>query len=79
MNSTGRQLPPVPETIFPRGYEWNTIPDTTPPMYLTRTGIRLKSSTKASGRLRSSNLTFNQQQLKCLTVDFEIASRFLQL
>ena len=31
-----------------RGYEWNTIRDTKPPMYLTRTGIRLKSSTKAS-------------------------------
>src|ERR1700729_2779269 len=48
MNSTGRQLPLVPGTIFHRGYEWNTIRDTTPPMYLTRTGIRLKSSTKAS-------------------------------
>src|SRR5579863_8356416 len=48
MNSTGRLLPPVPETIFPPGHEWNTIPDTTLPMYLTRTGIRLKSSTKAS-------------------------------
>src|SRR5260221_7010006 len=51
MNSTGRQYPPVPETIFHRGYEWNTTRDTTPPMYLTRTGIRLKSSTKASEEL----------------------------
>jgi hypothetical protein len=29
-------------------YERNTMRDTTPPMYLTRTGIRLKSSTNAS-------------------------------
>src|SRR5258708_8203309 len=28
-------------------YERNTMRDTTPPMYLTRTGIRLKSSTLA--------------------------------
>ena len=48
MNSTGRQYPLVPGTIFHRGHEWNTIRDTTPPMYLTRTGIRSKSSTKAS-------------------------------
>ena len=50
MNSTGQQCPPVPETIFHRGYEWNIIQDTTPPIYLTRTGIRSRSSTKASGR-----------------------------
>src|SRR3984893_10890462 len=49
MNSTARQYPLVPGTIFHRGHEWNTIRDTTPPMYLTRTGIRSKSSIKASG------------------------------
>src|ERR1700693_2632211 len=48
MNSTGRQYPLVPGTIFHRGHEWNTIQDTTPPMYLTRTGVRWKSSIKAS-------------------------------
>src|ERR1700675_3548231 len=48
MNSTGRQYLLVPGTIFHRGHEWNTIQDTTPPMYLTRTGIRSKSSIKAS-------------------------------
>src|ERR1700735_651784 len=48
MNSTGRQFPLAPETIFHRGHDWNTIRDTTPPMYLTRTDIRSKSSTKAS-------------------------------
>src|SRR5580700_8289010 len=46
-NSTRRQYPLVPGTIFHRGHEWNTIRDTTPPMYLTRTGIRSKSSIKA--------------------------------
>src|ERR1700746_607611 len=30
-----------------RGHEWNTIRDTTPAMYLTRMGIRSKSSIKA--------------------------------
>jgi hypothetical protein len=48
MNSSARRYPLVPETISHRGYEWNTMRDTTPPMYLTRTAIRLKSSTKAS-------------------------------
>src|SRR5436309_15971673 len=48
MNSTGRQYPLVPGTIFHRGHEWNTIRDTTPPIYLTRTGIRWRSSIKAS-------------------------------
>ena len=48
MNSTERQCPPVPETIFHRGHEWNTNRDTTPPTYLTRTGIRSMSSIKAS-------------------------------
>ena len=28
MNSTGRQYPLVPGTIFHRGHEWNTIRDT---------------------------------------------------
>jgi|SRR4029077_9632294 len=46
-NSTTRQYPLVPGTIFHRGHEWNTIRATTPPMYLTRTGIRSKSSIKA--------------------------------
>ena len=49
MNSTARQYLLVPGTIFHRGRGWNTIRDTTPPMYLTRTGIRLRSSIKASG------------------------------
>src|SRR6266852_3925467 len=31
-----------------RGHEWNTIRDTTPPIYLTRTGIRSRSSIKSS-------------------------------
>ena len=48
MNSTGRQYPRVPGIIFHRGHEWNTIRDTTPPTYLTRTGIRSKSSIRAS-------------------------------
>src|SRR2546426_6806312 len=48
MNSTGRQYPLVLGTIFHRGHEGNTMRDTTPPMYLTRTGIRSKSSIKAS-------------------------------
>jgi hypothetical protein len=51
MNSTGRQYPLVPGTIFHRGHEWNTIRDirdTTPPIYLTRTGIRSRSSINAS-------------------------------
>src|SRR5260221_5089309 len=37
MNSTGRQYPLVPGTIFHRGHEWNTIRDTMPPIYLTQT------------------------------------------
>src|SRR5258708_18074627 len=40
MNSTGRQYPLVPEAIFHRGHDWNTIQDTMPPIYLTRTGYR---------------------------------------
>jgi hypothetical protein len=38
----------VPGTIFHREHEWNTIRDTTPPIFLTRTGIRSRSSIKAS-------------------------------
>src|SRR5580700_11901670 len=49
MNSTGRQYPLEPRTIFHRGHEWNTIRDTTPPIYLTRTGIRLRTSIKTNG------------------------------
>src|SRR5207245_977391 len=30
MNSTGRQYPLVPGTIFHRGHDWNTIRDTMP-------------------------------------------------
>ena len=48
INSTTRQYPLVPGTISYRGYERNTIRDITPPMYLTLTGIRLKSSAKPS-------------------------------
>ena len=47
-NSTERQYPLVPGTTSHRAHEWNTIRDTTPLMYLTRTGIRSKSSIKAS-------------------------------
>ena len=56
--STERPYPRVPGTIFHRGHEWNTIPDTTPPMYSTQTGIRLRSSTKASNgnSLRQADL-----------------------
>src|SRR5712675_12432 len=49
MNSTGRQYPLVPGTIFHRGHDWNTIRDTMPPIYLTRTGIHSRSSIKALG------------------------------
>ena len=48
MNSTAQQYPLVPGTIFHRGHDWNTIRDTMPPIYLTRTGIRSRSSIKAS-------------------------------
>ena len=48
MNSIGRRYPLVPGTIFYRGHGWNTIRDTTPPMYLIRTGLRSRSSIKAS-------------------------------
>jgi phosphoserine phosphatase RsbU/P len=34
--------------LFHRGHEWNIIRDTTPPIYLTRTGIRSRSSIRAS-------------------------------
>ena len=48
-NSTGRQYPLVPGTIFHRGHDWNTIRDTMPQIYLTRTGIHSRSSIKALG------------------------------
>src|SRR6266567_8296063 len=38
----------VPGRIFHRGHDWNTIRDTMPPTYLIRTGIRSRSSIKAS-------------------------------
>jgi hypothetical protein len=47
--------PLVAETIFHRGHEWNTIRDTTPPIYLTRTGIPSRSS------IRARALAFNQR------------------
>src|SRR5579862_4289652 len=60
-NSTRRQYALVPGTIFHRGHEWNTIQDTTPPMSLTRTGIRSKSSIKAR------NETTNRQGIQITT------------
>jgi hypothetical protein len=48
MISTGLQYLLVPGTIFHRGHEWNTTRDTMPPIYLTRTGIHSRWSTKAS-------------------------------
>jgi hypothetical protein len=53
MTSKGRQYPQVQGTIFYRGHEWNTVRDTTPPMHLTRTRIRSKSSTKLASTLTS--------------------------
>ena len=49
MNSTGRQCLLARGTTSRRGHEWNTIRDTMPPMYSTRTGIRSRSSIKADG------------------------------
>ena len=49
MNSTGQQFQLVQGTIFHRGPEWNTIRDTTPPMFLTGTGIPSKPCIKAKG------------------------------
>src|ERR1700732_4541464 len=49
MNSTGRRYPLVPGTIFHRGHDWNTIRDTMPPIYLTRTVIHSRASIKAVG------------------------------
>jgi catechol 2,3-dioxygenase-like lactoylglutathione lyase family enzyme len=48
MNSTRPQCPLVPGTTFRPAHDWNTIRDTTPPMYSTPTGIHSKSSIKAS-------------------------------
>src|SRR5580704_1704307 len=58
MNSTGRQYLLVPGTIFHRGHEWNTIRDTTPPMYLTRTDIRSRSSIKANDGIEYGPVSF---------------------
>src|ERR1700691_3134741 len=48
MNSTGPQSPLAPETTFHPAHDWNTILDTMPPMYLTLTDIRSRSSIKAN-------------------------------
>src|SRR5579862_3041408 len=62
MNSTGRQYPLAPGTIFHREHDSNTIRDTTPPIYLTRMGIRSRSSIKASdGTSELSNADFRQR------------------
>jgi hypothetical protein len=46
--NTGREYRGCQGTIFHRGHEWNTIRDTTPPIYLTQMVIRSRSSIKAS-------------------------------
>jgi catechol 2,3-dioxygenase-like lactoylglutathione lyase family enzyme len=48
MNSTRPQCPLVPGTTFRHVHDWNTIPDTTPLMYSTLTGIHSRSSIKAN-------------------------------
>jgi hypothetical protein len=48
MNSTRPQSQLAPETTFHLAHDWNTIRDTTPLMYSTLTGIRSRSSIKAS-------------------------------
>ena len=62
MNSTGRHYPLVPGTIFHRGHECNTIRDTMPPIYLTRTGIRSRSSIKASDGTLHRQGTYSTQR-----------------
>ncbi len=59
MNSTRPQCPLVPGTTFRPVHDWNTIRDTTPPMYSTLTGIHLRLSIKASDR------TLDQACSKC--------------
>ena len=48
MSSTRLRSPLARGTIFRRGCALNTTPDTMPPMYWTRTGIRLKSSIRVT-------------------------------
>jgi hypothetical protein len=62
MNSIGRQYPLVPGTIFHREHEWNTIRYTTPPMYSTLTGIRSRSSIKASGGTSHRQGTYSTER-----------------
>jgi hypothetical protein len=50
MNSTERQWPLVPVTTFRPAHDWNTIRDSTPPMYSTQTDIHSRSSIKANDR-----------------------------
>src|SRR3984957_6854704 len=56
MNSTRRQCPLAPETIFHPAHDWNTIRDFPPPISLTRTGIRSRSSIKASDETTDHHL-----------------------
>jgi hypothetical protein len=48
MNSTKRQSPLVPGTTFRPAHDWNTIRDTTPPMYSTQADIHSRSSIRAN-------------------------------
>jgi hypothetical protein len=50
MNSTKPQCPLVPGTTSRPALDWNTIRDTTPPMYSTQTDIHSRSSIKAVDR-----------------------------
>ena len=61
MNSTGQQCPLVPGTIFHRGHEWNTIPDTTPLMYSTQTDIHSRSSINANDGTAQTYRQFYRQ------------------
>jgi hypothetical protein len=61
------QYPLVLGTIFHRGHEKNTIRDTTPPIYLTRTGIRSKSSIKASNRTSHRQGTYSTTTVAACT------------
>ncbi len=47
MNSTRPQCPPAPGTTFRPAHDWNTIRNTTPLMYSTRTDIHSRSSIDA--------------------------------
>lgn len=48
MNSTKRQCPLARGTTFRPARDWNTMRDTTPPMYSTQTDIHSRSSIEAS-------------------------------